>query len=76
MKVIEKSEKNCIDCGKLITFETFCKENPSISLGNAEELWENPLISVYCYDCFFKRPEKPFKKRTRYYKYVRMFRSL
>lgn len=67
MRITNNSDKNCIDCGKSISFEAFCRENPSITLHNAKELWENPLISVYCYNCFFKRPEKPYKQRRRYY---------
>jgi len=57
--------KNCIDCGKQISFERFRDLNPSLSEDSASELWKNPLISVYCHDCFFTRPERPYKKRRR-----------
>ena len=71
MAIISKMEnnvplpKNCIDCGKLITFKRFRNLNPSLSEVSASELWKNPLISVYCQDCFFNRPERPYKKRRR-----------
>ncbi len=63
--------KNCVDCGKLIDFENFCKLNPSLDNKTALDLWENPLISIYCPGCFFHRPEKPFKVKRRDFTYIK-----
>ncbi len=63
--------KNCVDCGKLIDFEKFCKLNLSLDKKTALDLWENPLISIYCPDCFFHRPERPFKVKRRNFGYIK-----
>ena len=66
--------KTCSDCGIEISFENFCQMNPSIKRTRAKYLYQHPLISIYCSNCYFERPEKPFKKRRRdlnYYCYRR-----
>ncbi|TFG30175.1 MAG: hypothetical protein EU532_01685 [Promethearchaeota archaeon] len=62
-------DKKCCDCGKEITFQEFCRDNPWLQRREAYELWENPHIATYCLNCFFNRPEKPFrvKKRVKNY---------
>ena len=59
--------KKCCDCGLSIPFAHFKAINPSLSLLDAKDLYENPLIDVYCPNCFFQRPEKPYKKKRRSY---------
>ena len=67
--------KKCVDCDRVITFKDFCRINPFFSLKGAKELWNNPLITPYCSECYFKRPEKPFKLRKRYYLYHSKFKE-
>ena len=55
--------KNCIDCKKIISFEEFCRDNPLIAESTAREIWNNELFSIHCLDCFYNRPERPFKIR-------------
>jgi hypothetical protein len=57
--------KHCCDCGKEMTFQEFCRDNPSLHIGKALELWEDSLITTYCPNCFFNRNEKPFKFKKR-----------
>ncbi|MEJ2278721.1 MAG: hypothetical protein P8Y70_13385 [Candidatus Lokiarchaeota archaeon] len=58
-------EQFCCDCGKTIHFEDFLKINPKLTHKQAEKLWELPVISKYCLNCFLNRPEKPYKDRSR-----------
>lgn len=62
-------EKNCGDCGKLLSFREFRSINPSLNNETASDLWKNPLITPYCPSCFFNRNEKPFKRKRREYSY-------
>ena len=62
--------KKCCDCGKKLTFQEFCRNNPSLLSKRAYQLWEDPLITPYCPNCFFQRPEKPFKLKRRSFKMV------
>ena len=75
MQEANLKDKKCVDCGRIITFEDFCRINPFFSLKCANELWNNPLITPYCSKCYFNRPEKPFKLRTRYYSFYNRFRE-
>ncbi len=59
--------KECGDCGKRIPFQIFLRDNPTILVERAQDLWEDPLIIPYCPECFLNRPEKPYKRRRRYY---------
>jgi hypothetical protein len=65
------SIKKCCDCNKLINYIEYRRINPSLSTDVAKDLWENPLITIYCPDCFLKRPEKPYRKRKRFLSYYR-----
>ena len=58
--------KHCCDCNLPIPFAHFMAMHPFLSKLDAKELYENPLIGVYCPNCYFQRPEKPYKKRRRY----------
>ena len=61
--------KSCCDCGLFIPFAHFKAINPSLSSQGAKGLYENPLIEIYCPNCYFQRPEKPYKKKRRSYHY-------
>lgn len=61
--------KQCCDCNKPINFAEFQGINPLLSKETASDIWENPLINIYCLECFLNRPEKPYRKRTRFYSY-------
>ncbi|MFW9882636.1 MAG: hypothetical protein ACFFG0_56965 [Candidatus Thorarchaeota archaeon] len=61
--------KKCADCGKSITFSEFCINNPSFSEEIARDLWNDSMISIYCPECYFNRPEKPFKQKRGYFNY-------
>ena len=54
-------------CGKSILFQIFLRDNPIISMKRAQKLWKDPFIIPYCPECFLNRPEKPYKRRRRYY---------
>jgi len=56
-------DRNCVDCQKVITFEEFCRDNPLLNESAAKEIWNNKLFSIHCPDCFYNRPERPFKIR-------------
>lgn len=56
-------QQACIDCGKFMSFEVFRRDNPTLTFRRAQELWRFPFIEKYCPDCYFKRPEKPYKKK-------------
>lgn len=62
--------KKCCDCGKKLTFQEFCRNNPSLPSKRACKFWEDPLITPYCPNCFFNRPEKPFKVKRRDFKMI------
>jgi len=64
MQQIESKE--CGDCGKDMPFQIFLRDNPTISLERAQDLWEDPLIIPYCPECFLNRPERPYKRLRRY----------
>jgi len=55
--------KKCCDCGLSIPFAEFRTIHPFLSKFDAKELYENPLMGVYCPNCFIQRPEKPYRKR-------------
>jgi len=58
--------RNCGDCGQVIPFDAFLRDNQTISLEQGRDLWEDVFFTIYCPECFLKRPEKPFRKRRRY----------
>lgn len=64
-----KQIRFCIDCGKTINFKEFCQNHPLLKNESAKELFNNPIISIYCPSCYFERPEKPFKIRRRTFNY-------
>ena len=59
--------RKCGDCQKEIQFQEFLRENPTIDNERGHDLFESPIITVYCTECFLKRPEKPYKPNRRYY---------
>ena len=59
--------RTCGDCEKELTFEEFLRDNPSVNEERGRDLFESPIITVYCTECFLKRPEKPYKTNRRYY---------
>jgi hypothetical protein len=60
--------QKCCDCGIELSFKDFCRINPSLGEAKAEDLWKLPIIEKYCPECFFNRPEKPFKKKRRVFR--------
>ena len=64
--------KFCVDCGKKISFQEFCEINSSLTEEQAEGLYYNPIINIYCPNCYFKRPEKPFKTKRRRLDYFKL----
>ncbi|KKL75174.1 hypothetical protein LCGC14_2057530 [marine sediment metagenome] len=67
MIIEQPKARKCGDCEKKIQFQEFLRENPSIDNERGRELFEDPIITVYCTECFLKRPERPFKTNRRYY---------
>ncbi|HEC38027.1 hypothetical protein LCGC14_0847760 [marine sediment metagenome] len=59
--------RKCGDCEKEIPFQGFLRENPTIDNERGRDLFDSPIITVYCTECFLKRPEKPYKTNRRYY---------
>ncbi|KKL20492.1 hypothetical protein LCGC14_2454910 [marine sediment metagenome] len=66
--------RKCGDCKKEIQFQEFLRENPSIDKERGLGIFDDPFMTVYCTDCFLKRPEKPYKTNRRYY-YQRRFKK-
>ncbi len=67
----DNQEKNCTDYNQRITFEDFCRDNPSISLKRAHEFWKDSFFLIYCSDCYFNHPERPYKVKNGYFNYYR-----
>jgi hypothetical protein len=67
--------KKCTDCGKLISFSEFLRDNPAFMIERAKDLWLDSMISIYCTECYFRRPEKPFKTKNGHFNYYRRFRK-
>ncbi len=65
--MVQVHTRKCGDCGKELTFEEFLRDNPSINEERGRDLFESPIITVYCTGCFLNRPEKPYKTNRRYY---------
>jgi len=59
--------RKCGDCEKVISFQDFLRDNPTIDNERGRDLWKSSLITVYCTKCFLNRPEKPYKPNRRYY---------
>ena len=59
--------KTCCDCGLSIPFAHFRAINPYLLKSDAKELYEDPLMAIYCPTIYFQRPEKPYKKKKRAY---------
>ena len=58
----------CSDCKKILSFEEFLRDNPALNKVTADDIWSNSLYSVYCLDCFYNLPERPFKIRKGYHR--------
>ncbi|MHA2185432.1 MAG: hypothetical protein ACXAAI_10570 [Promethearchaeota archaeon] len=59
--------RRCGDCKKFIPFRIFLRDNPTISVQRAQDFWDDPYILLLCPECFLKSPEKPYKRRRRYF---------
>lgn len=69
-------EKKCANCNRVITFDDFHRNNPTLSLSKAYYFWNDSLFLIYCSDCYFNLPEKPFKLKTGYFNhYYRIQRN-
>ncbi|MFX0037553.1 MAG: hypothetical protein ACFE9I_18175 [Candidatus Hermodarchaeota archaeon] len=75
MSVNNEQEKKCAECNSLITFEEFCRINPSMSLDRAQEFWNDSLFSIFCPGCYFNLVERPFKVKRSYFNYYFRFRK-
>lgn len=64
-----QSFRYCIDCNKKMTFNEFCRDNPSLNKKKAIEYWNNTLYSIHCPNCFFNHSAKPFKIKKGYQRY-------
>jgi hypothetical protein len=53
----------CSECRIVISFDDFCRDNPSLSESTAKKFYSNDLFAIYCPDCFYHLPERPFKIR-------------
>ena len=53
MTLHKRKDKNCANCNQSLTFEEFWRINPSISQKKVIEFWNNPMILIYCPDCYF-----------------------
>jgi len=69
-------EKTCFDCGKSISFIDFCNDNSTMTKTRAKDLWDDNLLSICCFQCFFRRPEKPYKINKRFNSYNSRVRKL
>ena len=47
--------RKCGDCEKVISFQDFLRDNPTIDDERGRDLWESSLITVYCTKCFLNR---------------------
>jgi len=65
--------KNCADCNQLITFKDFCRINPTFSLEQAKEFWDDSMFLIYCPECYFNLAESPFKTRRGYFNYYKRY---
>ena len=44
--------RKCGDCERLIPFQIFLRDNPSIPIERAKDIWEDPFIIPFCPECF------------------------
>ncbi|KKN57275.1 hypothetical protein LCGC14_0564030 [marine sediment metagenome] len=65
--MVQLQARKCGDCEKEIEFQDFLRDNPTIDNERGHALFESPIITIYCTECFLKRPEKPYKTNRRYY---------
>ncbi len=64
-----REDKSCMVCGRLISFSEFVRDNPSISELRARNLWNDSMIAIFCPDCYFNLPERPFRAKRRGFSY-------
>ena len=64
-------ERNCPDCKNIISFEEFLMNHPQYSLERALLIWNDKLLTIFCPQCFFNAPEKPYKKKR--YRYSQSY---
>lgn len=75
MSINNEQEKKCAECNQLITFEDFCRINPSVSLKRAQDFWNDSFFSIFCSECYFNLPERPFKVKRGHFNYHIKFRK-
>ena len=56
----------------VISFQEFCRTNPAFNEKQALEIWKSSLITPYCAECYFSRPERPFRRKRRHSYYSRL----
>jgi hypothetical protein len=68
--IIEDSQnKPCKVCRKLISFSEFVRDNPSFSELRAKEIWNDSMVAIFCPNCYFNLPERPFRAKRRPFNY-------
>ena len=67
------SERNCLDCNAVITFDEFLLNHPQYTRARALLIWNDKLLSIFCTKCFLHAPEKPYKqnKYTYFQSYIK-----
>jgi hypothetical protein len=69
-------DKTCMMCKKTISFSEFLRDNPSFSALRAKDLWNDSMIAVFCPECYFNLPERPFRAKRRCFNYHSKNREL
>jgi hypothetical protein len=62
-------DKTCMACKKTISFPEFVRDNPSLSELRAKDFWNDSMIAIFCPDCYFNLPERPFRAKRRRFNY-------
>ena len=72
---MNKEDKVCFVCKKSISFSEFIRDNPSISKLRGKELWDDPMVAIFCPNCYFNLPERPFRAKRRSFNYLEKYRN-
>ncbi|MFX0021195.1 MAG: hypothetical protein ACFE9S_02645 [Candidatus Hermodarchaeota archaeon] len=67
--------KVCMVCKRSISFSEFVRDNPSISELRARDLWNDSMVAIFCPECYFNLPERPFRIKRSYFNYHGKYRN-
>ncbi|MFX0008626.1 MAG: hypothetical protein ACFFA7_12315 [Promethearchaeota archaeon] len=70
-----REDKACMVCKKSISFSEFMRDNSSISELRAKELWNDSMVIIFCPECYFNLPERPFRAKRRNFNYHEKYRN-